>query len=141
VAQLKRLHHIKTENKETTGKLTLNSKSLKLGPHQLFPKNRNFYKRSFPLHVESEMRLRKVAFPAFMLATSLYILLPTADEVFIHPAFGMFLSIVFQIPLVYGVLLSIIIYRAVGVGCLLVSLLFGGRPIYYRLKEKFRQKF
>ncbi len=92
------------------------------------------------------MRLRKIAFPAFMLATSLYILLPTADEIFIHPAFGLFLSYVLQIPLVFGVFLSIIIYRTIGLGCLLVALINGGRPIYNMLKEnfakkKFRKKF
>ncbi len=81
-----------------------------------------------------------------MLASSLYILLPTADEIFIHPAFGLFLSYVLQIPLVYGVLLSIIIYRTIGLGCLLGALLIGGRPIYGKLKEslakeKFRKKF
>jgi hypothetical protein len=92
------------------------------------------------------MHLRKVAFPAFMLGTSLYILLPTADEFFIHPAFGFFLSYVLQIPLVYGLFLSIIIYRTIGLGCLLVAIIKGGRPIYDKLKEslvkkKFMNKF
>ena len=86
------------------------------------------------------MKLRKVAFSAFMLAAGLYILLPTADEIFIHPAFGLFLSYVLQIPLVYGVILSIIIYRTTGLICLLVVLLTGGRPIYNVLKEKFAKK-
>jgi hypothetical protein len=93
-----------------------------------------------PLLCESEMRLRKIAFPAFMLAVSLYILLPTADEIFIHPAFGLFLSYVFQIPLVYGVLLSIIIYRTIGIVCLFVALIAGGRPIYNGLKENLAKK-
>jgi hypothetical protein len=86
------------------------------------------------------MRLRKTAFPAFMLATSAYILLPTADEIFIHPAVGLFLSNILQIPIVYGVLLSIIIYCSIGVGCLFGALLVGGRPIYDRFKEKFLKK-
>lgn len=86
------------------------------------------------------MRLRKVAFSAFMLALSLYILLPTADEIFIHPAFGLFLSYVFHIPLVLGVLLSVIIYRTVGLCCLLVALLVGGRPIYDKFKENLAKK-
>jgi hypothetical protein len=92
------------------------------------------------------MRLRKVAFSAFLLAASLYILLPTADELFIHPAFGLFLSYVFQKPLVYGVFLLIIIYRIKGLGCLLVALLIVGRPVYDKFKEslakkKFRKNF
>jgi hypothetical protein len=86
------------------------------------------------------MRLRKVAFSAFMLATSIYILLPTADEIFIHPAFGFFLCYVLGIPLVYGVLLSVIIYRLVGVTCLFVALVLGGRPIYDRFRVGFAKK-
>lgn len=86
------------------------------------------------------MRLRKVAFSALLLAVSLYILLPTADEIVIHPVFGLFLSIVLNVPLVYGVLLSIIIYRSIGLACLLIALLVGGKPIYSKLKERFRKK-
>lgn len=57
-----------------------------------------------------------------------------------------FLSYVFHIPLVLGVLLSVIVYRAVGLCCLLMALLVGGRPIYDKFKEnlvkkKFRKKF
>ena len=90
--------------------------------------------------MKSGMRLRKVAFSALLLAVSLYILLPTADEIVIHPVFGLFLSIVLNVPLVYGVLLSIIIYRSIGLACLLIALLIGGKPIYSKLKERFRKK-
>ena len=90
--------------------------------------------------MKSGMRLRKVAFSAFLLAVSLYILLPTADEIVIHPVFGLFLSIVLNVPLVYGVLLSIVIYRSIGFACLLIALLIGGKPIYIKLKERFRKK-
>jgi hypothetical protein len=86
------------------------------------------------------MQIRKVAFPTFLLGTSLYILLPTPDELFIYPVLSLFFSYVFQMPLVYALLLSMIIYRGVGVGCLFGALLIGGKPIYYKLKEKFRKK-
>jgi acyl-CoA synthetase (AMP-forming)/AMP-acid ligase II len=89
---------------------------------------------------EARLRLRKVAFSAFLLAVSLYILLPTVDEIFIHPVFGLFLSIVLNVHLVYGVLLSIVIYRSIGFACLLIALLIGGKPIYINLKERFRKK-
>jgi hypothetical protein len=82
------------------------------------------------------MHFRKIAFSAFMLATSLYIFLPTADEILIRPTFGFFLSYAFNLPYVYGVLLSIIIYRVVGVACLVAALLVGGKPTYFLLKEK-----
>jgi hypothetical protein len=82
------------------------------------------------------MRLRRIAFSLFLLSLSLYILLPTADEIVIHPLFGLFLSQFLNIPLVYGVLLSIVIYRGVGLACLLGALMIGGKPIYYKLKER-----
>jgi hypothetical protein len=89
--------------------------------------------------MNSDMRLRRVAFSTFLLATALYILLPTADEIVIHPVFGLFLSYALHMSFVYGVLLSFIIYRAVGVVCLLGALLIGGKPIYNKLKERFRK--
>ncbi len=82
------------------------------------------------------MRFRKVVFSAAMLAISIYILLPTADEIIIHPTFGLFLSYVFNLPYVYGFLLSIIIYRVVGLVCLAAAILVGGKPTYFLLREK-----
>ena len=86
------------------------------------------------------MLSRKVAFSTFLLGASLYILLPTPDEIFIYPVFGFFFSYVLHIPFVYGVLLSIIIYRGVGAVGLLGALLIGGKPIYNSLKERYRKK-
>jgi len=86
------------------------------------------------------MQLRKVAVSAFLLGLGVYIWLPTANEIVIHPTFGLFLSIVLHINYAYGVLLSIIIYRIVGSACLLGALLLGGKPVYYKLKEKLRKK-
>jgi len=74
------------------------------------------------------------------LGLGVYIWLPTANEIVIHPTFGLFLSIVLHINYAYGVLLSIIIYRIVGSACLLGALLLGGKPVYYKLKEKLRKK-
>ncbi|MEM2148238.1 MAG: hypothetical protein QXJ94_06510 [Candidatus Bathyarchaeia archaeon] len=62
------------------------------------------------------------------------ILLPTLDEVFIHPVFGVFLSQTFDLPIIHGTLISVIIYRTIGVVCLLGALLIGGKPIYPKLK-------
>ena len=39
-----------------------------------------------------------------------------------------------------GVLLSIIIYRAIGSACILGALILGGKPVYNELKEKLRRK-
>ena len=86
------------------------------------------------------MRLRKVAFSALLLAVSLYILLPTADEIVIHPVFGFFLSYILHLPLAYGVLISVIIYRGIGSACLFGALAIGGKPVYYKLRQKFGRK-
>ncbi len=86
------------------------------------------------------MKLRKVAFSAFLLGVSVYILLPTADEIVIHPVFGLFLSYTLHISLAYGMLLSMAIYRLVGVSCLVGSLTLGGKTAYRGLKERLRSK-
>ena len=86
------------------------------------------------------MRFRnRVSLAIILLSVALYILLPTLDEVFIHPVFGLFLSQVFDLPIIHGALLSVIIYRSVGVVCLLSALLVGGKPIYQKLKARFKK--
>ena len=86
------------------------------------------------------MKLRKVAFPTFLLGTSLYILLPTPDELFIYPVLGLFFSYVFQFSFVYGVLLSMIVYRGLGIIFLFGAFLVGGKPICCKLKETYLKK-
>jgi hypothetical protein len=86
------------------------------------------------------MQFRKVAVSAFLLGLGVYIWLPTADEIVIHPTLGLFFSIVLHINYAYGVLLSIIIYRTIGSACLFGALLLDGKPVYNKLKEKLRRK-
>jgi hypothetical protein len=43
-------------------------------------------------------------------------------------------------PFIYGVLLSMVVYRGVGVTCLLGALFIGGKSIYFKLKEKILKK-
>jgi hypothetical protein len=83
------------------------------------------------------MQVRKFAYSAFLLSTGLYILLPTPDELVIYPVGALFFSYAFHIPILYGVLLTMIIYRSVGVASLLGALLVGGKSIYCKLKQKF----
>jgi hypothetical protein len=86
------------------------------------------------------MQLRRVAFSAILLGIGIYIWLPTPDEIIIYPVLGFLLSYFFHTGLVYGVLLSMIIYRGIGTICLLTALLIGGKPIYYKLKERLKRK-
>jgi hypothetical protein len=92
------------------------------------------------MFLNRDMQIRKVAFPSFLLGTSLYILLPTPDELFIYPVLGFFFSYAFSMLFVYGVLIAMVIYRGFGVACLFGALLTGGKPIYNKLKEKFKKK-
>ena len=86
------------------------------------------------------MRIRKVAFSVSLLVLSIYILLPTPDEIVIHPILGFFLANLFNLNLIYAVLLSVVVYRAVGLACLLAALLIGGKPIYHKLKERMKRR-
>jgi hypothetical protein len=90
--------------------------------------------------LKSKMRFKKIVFPAFMLGAALYILLPTADELLIHPTLGLFLSYGLNIPYLEGVLISVILYRTLGCACMAAALITGGRPAYFKLKESLTKK-
>jgi len=80
--------------------------------------------------------LRKVALSTFLLGFSLYIFLPTPDELFIYPAVGLFLTYTFHISFLYAVVLVTLFYYGAGVVSMAIALLIGGKPIYLMLKEK-----
>jgi hypothetical protein len=82
--------------------------------------------------------LKKVAFSLILLSVGLYILIPTLDEFMIHPVFGVFLFRFFDLPYIYGIAVSIIMYRVAGVICLIAAIIIGGRSILEKLKTKFR---
>jgi hypothetical protein len=84
--------------------------------------------------------LRKVALSTFLLGFSLYIFLPTPDELVIYPAVGLFLTYTFHISFVYAALLITLFYYGSGVVALLSALLIGGKPIYNSLKEKWTKR-
>ena len=86
------------------------------------------------------MTLKKAAFSAILLSVSIYILLPTPDELVIYPVLSFFFAYGFHIPIIYGLLISMILYRGVGCACLLGALLIGGKPIYYSLKQRIAKK-
>jgi hypothetical protein len=87
------------------------------------------------------MRFGKVAFSAVMLGLGVYILLPTADELVIHPVLGLFFSYAFNIPFYEGVLISVVLYRVAGLLCLFSAIAVGGKPVYFKFKEKMQAKF
>lgn len=70
----------------------------------------------------------RVSVALALLGLSLYILVPSPDEIIIHPSLGLLLSQIFSLPFASGNLLSVILYRVAGAGCLLSALLLGGKP-------------
>ena len=84
--------------------------------------------------------IRKVAFSTFLLAYSIYIFLPTPDELIIYPVAGLFLMYTFHISVVIAVLLVTCFYYGSGLMALLCALLIGGKPIYFTLKERYRKR-
>jgi hypothetical protein len=89
---------------------------------------------------ERKMTLRKVAFSTLLFSESVYILLPTPDELVIYPVLSLFFAYAFHLPIVYGVLLSMILYRGLGSLCIIGALVIGGKPIYYKLKGKLNMR-
>jgi hypothetical protein len=85
---------------------------------------------------ERKMTLRKVVFSAVLFFESIYILLPTPDELVIYTVLSLFFAYAFHLPIVYGVLLSMILSRGLGSLCMIGALVIGGKPIYHKLKGK-----
>ena len=83
--------------------------------------------------------LRKVALSTFLLAFSLYIFLPTPDELFIYPAVGLFLTYAFHISFLFAIFLVTLLYYGSGVVSLSAALLIGGKPVYHLLKARLRK--
>ena len=84
--------------------------------------------------------MKKIPFSLILLSVGLYILIPTLDEFLIHPVFGVFLFRIFDLPYIYGIAASIIMYRVAGAICVIAAVVIGGRPIFGKLKARFRKK-
>jgi len=103
---------------------------------------RNLLKRCF-LKVSAYGAIdmeKRLILAIVLLSLALYILVPSLDEVLIHPIFGLYLSQILEIPITHGVVLSVMIYRSVGVICLSAALLIGGAPILQKLKARFGRR-
>jgi hypothetical protein len=86
------------------------------------------------------MNFRRAATSTVLLGIGVYIWLPTVDEIFIHPTLGFLFSIVFNVNIVYGMLLSLVLYRGIGSLCLLGAVYLGGKPVYRKLKERLSRR-
>jgi hypothetical protein len=86
------------------------------------------------------MRFKRLVFSTFLLGLGIYILLPTPDELIIHPVLGFFFSYLLGINIIYGLLLSALFYRIFGSACVFGAIVLGGKPSYLQFKERMRLK-
>lgn len=88
------------------------------------------------LHKVKHHFITKIAIALILLSIAFYILIPSPDELFLHPAVGFLLSKVLVLSWSYGIFLSLIIYRGLGVVCFIAALLIGGKAIKKKIKAR-----
>ena len=80
--------------------------------------------------------IRRVPLSFALLAVGLYIVVPTPDEILIHPFMGYMLSKAFNTSIKTGIIWSCTAYISIGILFLASSLLLGGRIILHELNSK-----
>jgi len=80
--------------------------------------------------------MRRVPLSFALLAVGIYIVVPTPDEILIHPAIGYILSKAFNTSLQVGIIWSCTMYIGIGILFLASSLLLGGRIIMHEINSK-----
>ena len=83
--------------------------------------------------------LRKAALATFLLAYSLYIFLPTPDQLLIFHGGSLALSFVFHISIVNALVIISALYYGSGSVALTCALLVGGKPVYHNLGRRYRK--
>jgi hypothetical protein len=82
---------------------------------------------------------KNISIAIILMGVSLFIILPTPDEIVIYPAFGFILSKLYNMPFIQGAVLTVIGYHTVGVLCMSGSLLLGGKQMLEKLREGIRE--
>jgi hypothetical protein len=82
---------------------------------------------------------KNISIAIVLMGVSLYIILPTPDEIVVYPAFGFIFSNLFNMPFIQGAFLAIIGYHTVGVLCMTGSFLLGGKQMLEKLRVGIRE--
>jgi hypothetical protein len=80
--------------------------------------------------------MRRVPLSFALLTIGLYIVVPTPDELLIHPFTGYILSRAFNTSIKTGIIWSCTAYNSIGILFLASALLLGGRIILHELNSK-----
>ncbi len=81
--------------------------------------------------------LRRRLWPLLMVV-GIYIIIPTPEEIVIHSTIAIFLSKTLKVTVSWGVILSAVIYRSLGLISLAVGLILGGEAALRRLKKRMK---
>ena len=82
----------------------------------------------------------RLAFSLALLGVALFVIIPTPDEMLIHPTIGYLLSSTFNMSIQSGIIWSIILYDGLGFLILLASIALGGEHVLKELNTRIDDK-
>jgi len=80
--------------------------------------------------------MRRMPLSFALMAVGIYIVVPTPDEILVHPFLGYMFSKAFNVNLQIGIMWSCTLYVSIGVMFLAGSIILGGRTIISELNNK-----
>jgi hypothetical protein len=80
--------------------------------------------------------MRRIPLSFALMAVGIYIVVPTPDELLLHPVMGLIFSKVFGVSLQTGIVWSCTMYTGLGLVFLAGSILLGGRIVVHELNNK-----
>ncbi len=83
---------------------------------------------------------RRLPLALTLMMSGVFIVVPTPDELLIHPFIGYAYTIIFNIDLKTGIIWSIISYNTLGLFMILISLIIGGRFVLVELNNQMSQQ-
>ncbi len=83
---------------------------------------------------------RRLPLALTLMMSGVFVVVPTPDELLIHPFIGYAYTIIFNIDLKTGIIWSIISYNTLGLFMILISLIIGGRFVLVELNNQMSQQ-
>ena len=91
-------------------------------------------------NLHRQIMKERLAFSLALMGVALFVIIPTPDEMLIHPTIGYLLSHTFNTSLQSGIIWSIILYDGLGFLILLVSIALGGEYVLNELNTRIADK-
>ena len=83
---------------------------------------------------------RRLPLALTLMMSGVFMVVPTPDELLIHPFIGYAYTRIFNIDLKTGIIWSIISYNTLGLFMILISLIIGGRFVLVELNNQMSQQ-